>query len=423
MNPQTRSLFCKVVICASICLGAFIAFKFFRTGIQEIVDAGEIIESSSPAMPTEDETITKEIGNMTEEELQRMTTTGKGYSDYAWMVNPSVSAKGYRETLQEKGAFDAWYAGMDEPTRQYFDQRIKEEEKEIAKINAEAKDYRASLTKEQRAAFDRGVAELTKKMQGVPEQGLATYISKLPQAWSWGEPEVRQLAWWWASKSAEERKNYTFPAAIEQAIRENHEYLESIKREEQEPKKAEQKKTVTPKAPEKKPAATKQQEAKGKKAQPMTPSKTTGPATKEKSTIVAPAKAEPVKPTTPKEAVKPMVTVRNNIQKKMTGYRKFGKNWYPDDYSLTINGVQVDEGDEIAVPSGDGSVCNVVFAYDFRPMGKSYKKGIEEVNHVLTADIKELDVTFSWYKTPNIIVTPVMGSGVSNQGGSKVQGA
>ena len=107
----------------------------------------------------------------------------------------------------------------------------------------------------------------------------------------------------------------------------------------------------------------------------------------------------------------------------MTGYKKFGKTWYPDEYSVTINGVQVGEGDEINVPAGDVSVCNVVFAYDFRPMGKSYKKGTEEVNHVLTADTKELDITFSWYKTPNIIVTPVMGVAANNQGGSKTLGA
>lgn len=87
--------------------------------------------------------------------MENMPNEGEGYRDYAWMVSPSVSAKSYRERLQEEGTFDARYADMDESTRQYFDQRIKEEENELAKINAEAEAYRARLTKEQRTAFDK----------------------------------------------------------------------------------------------------------------------------------------------------------------------------------------------------------------------------------------------------------------------------
>lgn len=332
MTPKTRSLLFKVIIItASICLGAFIAFEFFKTGVQEIVDAQEIVESSSPSLPTNEDAAMSEV------------------------------------------------------------------------------------------------------LEG-----------ESPLTWAWGPIEDRGLEAWWNNMPEEERKNHKFASGIELAIRENNEYLEGIKKAEQEKtketpkpakkieapaakkpetKKLEQAKTTTPKAPEKKPAAVKPQEPKGKKAQPMTPSKTPEPKKIEKPTIVAPAKAEPVKPATPKELAKPMVTVKNNIQKTMTGYKKFGKNWYPDEYSLTINGVQVEEGEQVAVPAGDGSVCNVVFAYDFRPMGKSYKKGTEEVSYVLKPGTKELDITFSWYKTPCIIVTPFVEPGAGNQIGSKAKGA
>lgn len=122
--------------------------------------------------------------------------------------------------------------------------------------------------------------------------------------------------------------------------------------------------------------------------------------------------AEPAKPVEPKitpkpapqDATKSTVTVTNNIQKKMTGYRKFGKTWYPDDYSLTVNGVQVPEGGQIAVPAGSGNTVNLVFAYDFRPMGKSYKKGTEELSYKLSDDTKAVAVTFSWYEKPTLMV-------------------
>lgn len=364
MNPKTRSLLCKtIIISASICLVAFIAFKFFRTGVQEMVDSEEIVESSSPAMPTDEE---------------------------------------------------------------------------LHKMSSEIDDFRTNMTQEQRDEFNRETEELAKMMENMPHEG------EHPLTWSWGPAEDRRLETWWQNKSEEERKNHKFASDIEQAIRENNESLENIKKtaqeqakkidvplakkrepKKQETKKPEQKKSATPKAPEKKQSGVKPQEPQGKKAQPMTPSKTTGPATREKPTIVAPAKAEPVKPATPKEVAKPMVTVKNNIRKDMTGYKKFGKNWYPDEYSVTINGIQIEEGEQIAVPAGDSSVCNVVFAYDFRPTGKSYKKGVEEVSYVLKPGTKELDITFSWYKTPCIIVNPVMSAGVANnnQGGRQVQGA
>lgn len=150
------------------------------------------------------------------------------------------------------------------------------------------------------------------------------------------------------------------------------------------------KKSSAPKAPEKKQAPVKQHES----------ADTKKPAAK---------RAEPAQPAMPEEkpaVAKPMVTVKNKIQKKMTGYKKFGKTWCPDDYSLTINGVEVAEGETINVPA-DTKCINLVFAYDFRPMGKSYKKGTEELTYQLLNDTKELEITFSWYEKPTLMVTRV----------------
>lgn len=329
MTPHTRSIFIKIImIGASICLGAFIAFKFFRTGVQEVIDAPEIVQSSSPSLPQTEAYLIKT------DTQSEQTLTGL--------------------PVEKRDAVEA-------------------KEKELDEIQAHIKkDHKTTQP------YEAPCPTCEKHAQRLTEQEAVI-----------------------ADNTQEQPKKLETPAA----------------------KKPEPKKPATPKAPEKKPAAVKPQEPKGKKAQPMTPSKTTEPKTIEKPTIVAPAKAEPVKPATPKQVAKPMVTATNNIQKSMTGYKKFGKNWYPDEYSVTINGVQVEEGEQIAVPAGNGSVCNVVFAYDFRPMGKSYKKGTEEVSYVLKPGTKELDITFSWYKTPCIIVTPFVEPGAGNQIGSKAKGA
>lgn len=339
MTPHTRSIFIKIIMtCASICLGAFIAFKFFRTGVQEVVDAPEIVQSSSPSLPKKE---TDLIKTDTQEE----------------------------QALAELPA----------------DKRdaIEAEEKELDAIQAHIKkDHQKTQP------YEAPCPTCQKHAQRLTDQ--ETVIAGKTQA----QPKKSDAP---LAKKPEPKKQETKKPALE--------------------------KPSTAKAPEKKPVTVKPQEPKDKKVQPMTPSKTTGPATIEKPTVVAPAKTEPAKPATPKQAAKPMVTVKNNIRKDMTGYKKFGKNWYPDEYSVTINGVRVDEGDEIMVPAGDGSVCNVVFAYDFRPMGKSYKKGTEEVSYVLKPGTQELAITFSWYKTPCIIVTPFVEQGAGNQVGSKAQGA
>lgn len=158
MIPKTRSIFIKaIIIGASICLGAFIAFKFFRTGVQEIVDAQEIVESASPSMSTDEEfqKMDAEVeafrAKMTQEEREdfdkqveelmvNIPPDGSEQIDgpiimgrnYEYLRLPSVdSLLSLRKDKQAEGTFDEWYKGMDESTRQYFDQRI-EEEQELA---------------------------------------------------------------------------------------------------------------------------------------------------------------------------------------------------------------------------------------------------------------------------------------------------
>lgn len=124
--------------------------------------------------------------------------------------------------------------------------------------------------------------------------------------------------------------------------------------------------------------------------------------------IVAPTPKTTAKqsaiPNLDKKATPRTLIVKNNIEKKMTGYRKMGKTWCADDYNLTVNGTLINtlEQETISCPEG---TCKLVFWYDFRPMGYSYKSGTEELTYEVPRDAKEIEVTFSWYERPQIIVT------------------
>lgn len=284
MTQKTYSQLVKaIIICGSIGLGGFIAFKFFRPGIQEIAEVQDVVQTAQPMAPTQDE----------------LTLEGEK-AEQAYANTPEAARNAVEAEARE----------------------LDEIQEHLQKEHQKAQPYEAPCS-------------ICKK-----------HVDRL------NEQEARVAQ----------------PVAKKSAV----------------------KKSPAPKAPAKKQTPVKLQEPTGTKI----------PATKT---------TEPAQPVTPEEkpaVAKPMVTVKNKIQKKMTGYRKFGKIWCPDDYSLTINGVEVAEGQAISVPA-DTTCVNLVFAYDFRPMGKSYKKGTEELTYQLLEDTKELEITFSWYEKPTLMVTRV----------------
>jgi len=106
-------------------------------------------------------------------------------------------------------------------------------------------------------------------------------------------------------------------------------------------------------------------------------------------------------------AVTHVVQVRNDVTKEMTGYRRMGKTWYPDEYSIRVNGTIVEPGACAAITCHNKSL-KISFAYDFRPMGTSYKKGTEDRSYHVSDDTKEVAITFSWKEEPRIIVVAAL---------------
>ncbi len=98
------------------------------------------------------------------------------------------------------------------------------------------------------------------------------------------------------------------------------------------------------------------------------------------------------------------IKVTNKIEKKMTGYRKMGKTWYPDEWSLSVNGIEIASDAQTTITACTNGTCKLIFAYDFRPFGTSYKKGTEELEFAIPASADELEITFSWLEKPNIRV-------------------
>lgn len=111
-----------------------------------------------------------------------------------------------------------------------------------------------------------------------------------------------------------------------------------------------------------------------------------------------------VKPAETKKIALPTVSVKNNIKKQMTGYKKMGKTWYPDEYHVLCNGIELEEGKSITLRPEDGNVCKFSFDYDFRPMGTSYKKGTEELEYTIPEGTESIDIAFSWYEKPTLVI-------------------
>lgn len=99
-----------------------------------------------------------------------------------------------------------------------------------------------------------------------------------------------------------------------------------------------------------------------------------------------------------------IVTCKNLITKSMTGYRKLGRTWYPDEYYLSCNGVELAEGESMDFEVSPDNTCTFSFFYDFRPMGPSYKKGTEDLKYRIPENTDQIEVSFSWYENPTIMV-------------------
>lgn len=99
------------------------------------------------------------------------------------------------------------------------------------------------------------------------------------------------------------------------------------------------------------------------------------------------------------------ITVKNNIEKKMTGYKYIFKTYYPSEFKISFNGKELEQGTEAKITLKNNKLF-ARYIYNFPP----YKKGTKEIEFDIEPTAQEVDITFSWKDDWRVIAshaTPV----------------
>lgn len=99
------------------------------------------------------------------------------------------------------------------------------------------------------------------------------------------------------------------------------------------------------------------------------------------------------------QSVSRTIAVTNKITDKMLYYKKGFMQYLPE-FSITVNGISLEQGQEkpIEIPNG---VLKVTYSYNF---ANGYKTGMKSVLFNVPEDLKELAITFNWKNDWRVVV-------------------
>jgi hypothetical protein len=140
-----------------------------------------------------------------------------------------------------------------------------------------------------------------------------------------------------------------------------------------------------------------------------TPAEPSEPSEQTTAPIEQPAPQTPAAPSG-EQAAERMVTITNDITKKMITYHKALGSYTPK-FSIEINGTPVDFGKQISVAAHNNSL-DIKYHYNFL---NGYRVGWRTTRVTLPPEGDAFTLTFSWKDTNHIILSNAVAYAIINE--------
>jgi len=119
----------------------------------------------------------------------------------------------------------------------------------------------------------------------------------------------------------------------------------------------------------------------------------------EKENVAVVAEIPEITLTTVAEAPQP-ITITNSIQPNMLEYKHWTGKYSPEQFAISINGVEIKSGETCELPACSKTV-EIGYTYSFM---NGMKSGGRKISYELNENIAQASITFNWKDDWRVIV-------------------
>lgn len=94
------------------------------------------------------------------------------------------------------------------------------------------------------------------------------------------------------------------------------------------------------------------------------------------------------------------ITITNAIEPKMLEYKHWTGKYSPELFTLSVNGLEVEQGKSCNVPA-DASTVEIAYTYSFM---NGMRTGGKKISYQLNENITQADITFDWKDDWRVII-------------------
>lgn len=110
--------------------------------------------------------------------------------------------------------------------------------------------------------------------------------------------------------------------------------------------------------------------------------------------------AETVVPSTTVAVVAQPITITNAIESNMLEYKHWTGKYSPDQFSISVNGVDIELGKTCEVPA-DSKTVEIGYTYSFM---NGMKSGGRKISYELNENVSQANITFNWKDDWRVVV-------------------